>query len=201
LGSGGFGVVFRATYKGRDVAVKEPHDSDCFQRDERLRAAFMREANNLHKMYHRNVVEFVGAVTVDHHGDASYMMVTELLPESLEGFLVGMQTLGAEERRERALCIAMELAEGLAFLHSVRIVHRDIKPQNIMMDRRGSPKYIDFGLSKEKDSILPSRSSTRLAGTIDWMSPEKKRGGASTSASDVYSLGLVFMNIVTGEKP
>ena len=199
LGSGGFGVVFKALYQGKvEVAVKEPHNPSDIHSDVGLRKSFFREADNLHRLQHRNVVEFVGAVALDEDGDTCYMLVFEVLPQTLERYIKSVGSVNAEKKME----LILGMAEGLAYLHSMNIVHRDIKPLNIMIDTEGTPKYIDFGLSKEKETLQVSKASTRMAGTEGWMSPEKKMGGNSSPASDVFSFGLVAVYVLLGgQKP
>eukprot|EP00293_Proteomonas_sulcata_P000201 CAMPEP_0184326158 /NCGR_PEP_ID=MMETSP1049-20130417/142415_1 /TAXON_ID=77928 /ORGANISM="Proteomonas sulcata, Strain CCMP704" /LENGTH=563 /DNA_ID=CAMNT_0026648335 /DNA_START=185 /DNA_END=1872 /DNA_ORIENTATION=+ len=174
IGKGGFGVVFRATLTGKDgkereVAVKEPYDAS-----QDLESAFLQEAKALHRLRHRNVVKFVGGVVRDKTGDPCYMLVYEILAVTLKDHLPSLGSDGGRKRR-----LILDMAEGLAYLHSMRIVHRDIKPENIMIsstDGRETAKYIDFGLSKEWETLTTSRSKTAVVGTPGWMSPEKDFG-------------------------
>uniref|UniRef100_A0A0C3TFI3 Protein kinase domain-containing protein n=1 Tax=Guillardia theta (strain CCMP2712) TaxID=905079 RepID=A0A0C3TFI3_GUITC len=199
MGKGGFGLVFQGKYKGADVAVKEPHDPEALHEEEALKKSFFREAKNLYRLSHRNVVALVGGIVSDDCGDPCYMMVTELLPQSLQKEMEILQELDGEERCKRQDRLMIELAEGLAYLHSAGIIHKDIKSQNVMVDTSGSPKYIDFGLCKQ-EQVTTSTASTRLAGTLYWMSPERKRGGAASAKSDVYSLGLLLVYMLTMAK-
>ncbi|EKX47962.1 hypothetical protein GUITHDRAFT_68995 [Guillardia theta CCMP2712] len=202
LGSGGFAVVYRASYQGTEVAVKEPHNPRDLEGSKLMRKAFFREANNLFRIHHRNVIELVGAMVVDEEGNPCFLLVTELLRRPLTEYIEEtMKPASESERRARGHVVMLGLAEGLAYLHSMRIIHRDIKPQNIMLDDKDIPKLIDFGLSKEKEEIAHSKGSTRLAGTMSWMSPEKRRSKPTSTASDVYALGLVMMNVMTLETP
>ncbi|EKX47965.1 hypothetical protein GUITHDRAFT_61935, partial [Guillardia theta CCMP2712] len=197
LGSGGFAVVYRASYQGTEVAVKEPHNPCDLEGSKLMRKAFFREANNLFRIHHRNVIELVGAMVVDEEGNPCFLLVTELLRRPLTEYIEEtMKPASESERRARGHVVMLGLAEGLAYLHSMRIIHRDIKPQNIMLDDKDIPKLIDLGLSKEKQSMVAPVHSAG-GGTLDWMSPEKRRGEPSTTASDVYALGLVMMNVMT----
>jgi len=131
LGSGGFGIVFRALFKpGRVfVAVKEPHNTYVLDSDQALRRAFLREVDNHFKLHHRNVITLVGAIVVDDNGESCYMLVTEILFQSLHDFLKTPQAHSAISR-DQIIC---GIAEGLAYLHGMRIIHRDIKPQVFCM--------------------------------------------------------------------
>eukprot|EP00960_Hanusia_phi_P049180 759421-Hanusia_phi.AAC.2 len=196
LGKGGFGLVYRGTYRGTEVAIKEPHDPSAVHEDEEQRKSFLREADNLYQLSHRNVVELVGAVMLDEGGEPCYMLVSELLAQTLESEMERLRDLDKEEQRQRQEGIMLGLAEGLAYLHSMGIIHKDIKPQNVMIGRDLSPKYIDFGLSKV-ESVATSAASTRLAGSLYWMSPERKEGGSASAKSDVYALGLLLVYVQT----
>eukprot|EP00960_Hanusia_phi_P028883 747638-Hanusia_phi.AAC.2 len=124
------------------------------------------------------------------------MLVCELLPQTLEKEMGRLRDCGKEEQRGRQGSIMLGLAEGLAYLHSIGIIHKDIKSQNVMLGHDGTAKYIDFGVSKE-DFVASTTASTRLAGSFDWMSPERKRGAAASTQSDVYSLGLLVVYVLT----
>jgi len=194
LGSGGFATVARGKFQEQDVAVKEPHDPHVIDGDKYLKEAFYKEANILYKINHRNVVMFIGAVVKDNEGPV-YAIVTEVLAMTLD------QLLEKEVALEKKHSIIRDMFQGLAHLHSMGIVHRDMKPQNIMLDDNGVAKIIDFGLSKQREDIQMTKNSTHLAGTEWWMSPEKKKGNRSTEASDVYSAGLVAYFLLTGKIP
>mmetsp|Transcript_15669 Transcript_15669/g.35866 ORF Transcript_15669/g.35866 Transcript_15669/m.35866 type:complete len:714 (+) Transcript_15669:255-2396(+) len=194
LGSGGFATVARGKFQEQDVAVKKPHDPHAIDGDKYLKEAFYKEANILYKINHRNVVMFIGAVVKDNEGPV-YAIVTEVLAMTLD------QLLEKEVALEKKHSIIRDMFQGLAHLHSMGIVHRDMKPQNIMLDENGVAKIIDFGLSKQREDIQMTKNSTHLAGTEWWMSPEKKKGNRSTEASDVYSAGLVAYFLLTGKIP
>jgi len=127
LGDGGFGIVFAALYKpsGVLVAVKEPHNTYALDSDQALRRAFLREVDNHFKLHHLNVITLVGAIVADGDGVSCYMIVTEILCQSLHDFLKTPQAHSAISRDQ----IIRGIAEGLAYLHASRIIHRDIKPQ------------------------------------------------------------------------
>ncbi|EKX45746.1 hypothetical protein GUITHDRAFT_62151, partial [Guillardia theta CCMP2712] len=197
LGSGGFGLVFRAVYHEKDVAVKEPHNLAEFHNDSDKKKMFIREVNHLYRLKHKNVVDFIGAVAEDETGEPCYLILTELLPHKLEEYI--LTPAGRQPRvREK---LVLDMAQGLAYLHDSKIIHRDIKPQNIMVNSQGTAKLIDFGLSKQEEKSKSTSASRSCAGTKNWMAPEVNAGEASSFASDVYSLGLVAFFVVTGEVP
>ena len=124
------------------------------------------------------------------------MIITELLLESLE---VDLGNPDAQEV-QRIFAIIKDIADGLCYLHSMGIIHRDIKPQNLMRSSSGTIKIIDFGLAKIQDKLQSSNQSTRFAGTEVYMSPEKKTGKKRTDRFDVFSFGLVMYKDVNPQK-
>lgn len=124
-----------------------------------------------------------------------YMIITELLPKTLPEYLDA-----CELDSDRKTVVIQGIAEGVAYLHSMSIIHRDIKPVNIMVDGEGTPKLIDFGMSKEEE-MCASKISTQVAGPQGWMAPEKLRNEGSTIQSDVYSLGLIMYYVEIGSPP
>jgi len=198
-GHGKFGLVFKAQYtigrETRTVAVKEPHNADSFigPAGQAHHDGFLKEANLLHKLQHKNVVDFVGAI-IEHNKEPLYMLVMEVLACTMEQYMAKGDPNSA---RKRQMC--RDMSEGLAYLHGVGIIHRDIKPDNLMLNAEGTVKFIDFGLSKEKESML--LAGTILVGTKEYMSPEKLNGKPSTSASDVYAFGLVVIFVLSHQTP
>jgi tRNA A-37 threonylcarbamoyl transferase component Bud32 len=200
LGSGGFAKVFRAILKMDDgtdieVAVKAPHDVSEIHNNLDLRAAFFREVNTMSRLNHTNVVSFIGGVVMD-EGESCYMIITELLLESLQVYLGNPDA----QEVQRIFAIIKDIADGLCYLHEMGIIHRDIKPQNLMRSSSGTIKIIDFGLAKIQDTLQSAKQSTRFAGTEVYMSPEKKAGKKSTDRSDVFSFGLVMYKVVEPQK-
>ena len=207
LGSGSFGIVFKATYKGYPVAVKEPYNASTFETDSTKKRGFAREADTLNRLNHPNVVAFVGAVRYSsspgEDPEPCYWIVTERLGQTLGSYLKTAEAKDALKKYE----LSVGMAEGLAYLHLNKLIHRDVKPCNIMISEteftsKGGPipKFIDFGLSKFKED-LTSQSVSLLAGTMDWMAPEKIQGQKSTFASDVFSFGLVLAYVHTDVEP
>ena len=140
-------------------------------------------------------------MVLDEEGNPCFLLVTELLRRPLNEYIEEtMKPASESERRALGHVVMLGLAEGLAYLHSMRIIHMDIKPQNIMLDEKNNPKLIDSRVSKNRN--IPNQAlTTKVVDTQNWMSQAKRRGKPSTTASDVYALGLVMMNVMTLETP
>ena len=203
LGAGGMGEVYRARDPrlGRDVAIKAlPAD---FATDTERLARFGREARLLASLNHPNVAAIHG---MEEH-DGRKFLVLELVPgETLAARLAAGPLPVAE-----ALRIGIEIAAGLAAAHEAGVVHRDLKPGNVMVRPDGSVKVLDFGLAKTSDRASASgesRSPTislgtqtgTILGTAAYMSPEQARGRAVDERSDIFSFGCVLYECLTGRR-
>jgi TolB-like protein/tetratricopeptide (TPR) repeat protein len=202
LGSGGMGEVYRARdgRLGRDVAIKVLPEAVARNPD-RL-ARFQREARALAQLSHPAILSIFDFGT---EGETTYA-VTELLEgETLR------ERLGREQLSwRRAVEIATVLAEGLASAHGAGIVHRDLKPENIFLTRDGRVKILDFGLARiepvqsggmgtlslKPDSTLPGA----VLGTVGYMAPEQVRGEPADVRSDIFALGCVLFEMLTGKR-
>ncbi len=206
IGAGGMGEVYRATDTklGRDVAIKMLPASVA-QDPERL-ARFEREARSLAALNHPNIVT-IYAVEED---GASRFLAMELVEGETLDTLIASGSLPLSRFFE----IAVPLADALSAAHERGIVHRDLKPGNVMVTREGRVKVLDFGLAKlEAADSNPDLTNTptesradltsegQVFGTIAYMSPEQTRGGKVDARSDVFSLGVVFYQMLTGERP
>src|SRR5690348_7880125 len=193
LGAGGMGVVYRAddTRLGRVVALKFlfPH----YNLDASAKARFLREARAAAALDHPNlcVIHEVGT------GDEGWLFLAMALYEG-ETLRARLTRDGAIHVRE-ALQIARQIAEGLRAAHAAGIVHRDLKPGNVMLVPDGTVRILDFGLAKARDQSL-SESGVRF-GTVSYMSPEQVRGGNVDGRSDLWALGVVLYEMLTGRKP
>ena len=190
--SGGQGTVYRAfdPDTGQIVALKVLHrflssDSDYVER-------FRREASLASSIDHPNVVKIF---EVGQDGDQHFMAL-EFLPESLARLVEG----GGQMRLDRATEFGIQIADGLAEAHALGIVHRDIKPQNILIGADGVAKVTDFGIARS--DVMTSMTATgAVMGSPHYMSPEQSRGEDVDRRSDVYSLGCMLYQMVTGELP
>nr|DAD32128.1 TPA_asm: hypothetical protein HUJ06_010979 [Nelumbo nucifera] len=194
LGQGGFGPVYRGKLgDGREIAVKKLSQSSNQGKKE-----FMNEAKLLARVQHRNVVNLLGYCT---HG-AEKILVYEYLPrESLDKFI-----FDAERKKEldwkRRFDIISGVARGLLYLHEDSpspIIHRDIKASNILLDEKWVPKIADFGMAR----LFPedqTHVNTRVAGTNGYMAPEYLMHGRLSAKADVFSFGVVVLELISGQK-
>lgn len=196
LGSGGMGRVYLAKDEtlGRRVAIKVM--SEAFADNPEDRARFLREARSMATVDHPHVVHVYA------FGEAAGK--TYLVMEYIEG-----ETLADRIRRvgslpvEEALRIVRETVQALDNAWEQRLVHRDIKPTNILLDKRGHVRVADFGLAKpiELEDTTAASETTGVLGTPHYVSPEQARGRSVDFRSDVYSLGIVLYEMLSGERP
>ena len=191
IGSGGMADVYKAKdhVLNRLVAIKVLKQE--YSTDATFVKKFRVEAQSAAGLSHPNIVN-VYDVGED---DGVYFIVMELVQGITLKNYIDMK--GKLDIRE-ALNISVQIASGLSAAHENRIIHRDIKPQNIIMSRDGKVKVTDFGIAKVADSTTVT---TTAAGTVHYISPEQARGGYSDERSDIYSLGVTMYEMVTGRVP
>ncbi len=202
LGKGGMGEVYRArdTKLGRDVAVKVlPNE---FANDPDRLSRFQREAQLLASLNHPNILAIydVGA------NEGSPYVVSELL----EGGTLGSSLLDGPLPVRKVIDYALQLARGLAAAHSKGVVHRDLKPENVFLTRDGWVKILDFGLAKQMKSsgfggsqvptLAPATEIGAVLGTVGYMSPEQAHGLPTDHRADLFSLGAIFYEMLTGQR-
>jgi serine/threonine-protein kinase len=193
LGSGGMSTVYlaRDTTLDRPVAVKVMHREMSEQADQLER--FRQEARAVAKLSHPNVVSVIDA---GEDGGHPYIVFEYVEGETLKQRI---NRLGALDPQE-ALAYAIEIARGLTVAHARNMVHRDIKPQNVLIDAEGRAKLTDFGISRqlEQDGMT---ATGRVLGTTDYVAPEQAMGHPVDPRSDVYSLGVVLYEMLIGQVP
>jgi hypothetical protein len=194
VGRGHFGDVFKATDSRlqRFVAVKVPRTSDLTARE---RDAFLREARTAAKLRHPNIVTVHDVGTTD---EGIY-----IASEFIDGVNLADLIAGTKLAPVRAAEIAAATADALEHAHQQEVVHRDLKPRNIMLDAAGEPHLLDFGLAKQSAAEFTITSAGDILGTPAYMAPEQARGEASNAdaRTDVYALGVTLYEMLTGRRP
>jgi eukaryotic-like serine/threonine-protein kinase len=193
LGSGGMSTVYLARDEtlDRPVAVKVMHREMSEQADQLQR--FRGEARAVAKLSHPNVVAVIDAGEDRGH---PYIVFEYVEGETLKQRIARLGALDVQE----SLAYAIEVARGLMVAHARQMVHRDVKPQNVLIDPSGRAKLTDFGISRqlEQDGLT---ATGRVLGTTDYVAPEQALGRGVDPRSDVYSLGVVLYEMLTGEVP
>ncbi|PSS04737.1 Receptor-like serine/threonine-protein kinase [Actinidia chinensis var. chinensis] len=196
IGQGGFGPVYKGELPtGEHIAVKRLSRSSRQGLEE-----FENESSVIARLQHRNLVKLIGCCV---HGDERMLIYEYLQNKSLDKFIF-------EEGRKRLLLwakrfdIILGIAKGLAYLHDgsrLIVVHRDLKASNILLDREMMPKISDFGLAKILEGGDESQETTRrLIGTHGYMSPEYAMHGQFSTKSDVFSFGVLVLEIISGQR-
>ncbi|KAF3442428.1 hypothetical protein FNV43_RR16344 [Rhamnella rubrinervis] len=192
LGQGGFGSVYKGVFKDGSVAAIKVLSAESKQGIEE----FLTEINVIANIEHDNLVKLCGCCAEGNHRILVYgYLENNSLAQTLLG---GHSSIQFNWDARRRICIGV--ARGLAFLHEdvqPHIIHRDIKASNILLDKDFSPKISDFGLAK---LIPPNQThiSTRVAGTAGYLAPEYAIRGQVTRKSDIYSFGVLLLEIVSG---
>ena len=197
LGRGGMAQVFRAYHPQleRYVAIKVLR-SDLVEQDEFL-ARFRREAHAVSGLRHPNIVQ---VFDFDVQDDQHYMVMELLEGDTLRARLNEYRIRGERMPLPEILRILTEVLDGLGYAHKEGIIHRDIKPANIMLTKRGQAVLTDFGIAQIVGSTQYTVSGA-LMGTLNYMAPEQGFKGTCDERSDVYSLGIVFYEMLTGYTP
>ncbi|MEK5039595.1 Stk1 family PASTA domain-containing Ser/Thr kinase [Sporosarcina sp. FSL K6-3457] len=193
IGDGGMSKVYLAhdMILNRDVAIKVLNYD--FANEEELKRRFQREALSATSLTHPHIVDIFD---VGEEGELLYLVMEYVEGQTLKKFI---QTNGPLAPKQ-ALPIMRQLVSAISNAHHNGIVHRDIKPQNILMDAEGNLKITDFGIAMALSATAHTKTNS-VIGTVHYLSPEQARGGMATKKSDIYSLGIVFYELLTGELP
>jgi serine/threonine-protein kinase len=193
LGGGGMGVVYKAQDLKLDRFVALKFLPQQFGADEEERKRFEHEAKAASALDHNNICTIyeIGESEEDQMFIVMAYYEGETLKKKIEHGPLPI---------DQAMDIALHVAQGLSRAHEAGIIHRDIKPANIMVTNRGEVKIVDFGLAKLGGQTILTKTGTTL-GTVAYMSPEQARGESVDARTDVWSLGIVLYEMITGQRP
>ena len=191
IGSGGMSDVYKAKCQklNRLVAVKVLKEE--FSNDSSFVGSFKMEAQAAARLSHPNIVNRFGVVD---EGILHYIVMELIEGITLKSYIAKKGRLDVKE----AVGIAIQVAQGIAAAHEQQIVHRDIKPQNMIISKDGKVKVADFGIAR---AVTGQTTTVAAMGSVHYISPEQARGGYSDSRSDIYSLGITMYEMVTGYVP
>jgi serine/threonine-protein kinase len=195
LGRGGMGVVYKAidTQLDETVAIKTL-PGDVMQRSPEDLERFKREIRLARKITHRNVLR-----TYD-YGEADGVYFISM--EFVRGYTLSELEQETRELATRAaMGIARQICRGLHAAHEQGIIHRDIKPQNVLIDSKGEVKLMDFGIARVAESTEAMTQAGLIVGTPHYMSPEQVQGNTLDPRSDVYSMGILIYEMLVGRRP
>ena len=193
LGSGGMSTVYLAVDEtlDRQVAIKVLHREISDQPDQLER--FRREARAVARLSHPNLV---GVIDAGEDGGHPYIVFEYVPGQTLKKRIDEQGRLGLDE----ATAYAIEIGRGLACAHAARLIHRDVKPQNVLIDAEGRAKITDFGIARSLEAHGLTATG-RVLGTTDYVSPEQAMGQPVDARTDVYSLGVVLYEMLIGDVP
>ncbi|KAK3165427.1 hypothetical protein QOZ80_1AG0033040 [Eleusine coracana subsp. coracana] len=194
--SGAHSRLFHGIYKEQPVAVKfirQPEDEEDAELAAQLEKQFNTEVATLSRLSHPNVIKLVGACS----SPPVFCVITEFLSGgSLRAFLHKLDHKSLP--LDKIISISLDIAHGMAYVHSQGVVHRDVKPENIIFDEEGCAKIVDFGIACEEAYCDPLANDT---GTFRWMAPEMMKHKAYGRKVDVYSFGLILWEMFSGSVP
>ncbi|XP_026417664.1 receptor-like cytoplasmic kinase 176 [Papaver somniferum] len=205
LGEGGFGSVFKGWIDENTFTATKPGTGTVIavkrlnQEGLQGHREWLAEVNYLGQLYHPNLVKLIGYCAEDEHR----LLVYEFMPRgSLENHLFRRGSYFQPLSWNLRMKVALGAAKGLAFLHSAetQVIYRDFKTSNILLDSAYNAKLSDFGLAKDGPTGDKSHVSTRVMGTYGYAAPEYLATGHLTARSDIYSFGVVFLEMLSGRK-
>ena len=191
IGSGGMSDVYKARCHklNRLVAIKVLKEE--FSSDESFVSKFKMEAQAAAGLSHPNIVNVYDVID---EGSLHYIVMELIEGVTLKNYIAKRGKLDVKE----AVGISIQVAQGIAAAHERNIIHRDIKPQNMIISRDGKVKVADFGIAR---AATAQTLSSAAMGSVHYISPEQARGGYSDARSDIYSLGITMYEMLTGRLP
>lgn len=188
IGKGSFGSVYRGNYLGVDVAIKKIEKAD----DPEYLKYIDREVSMLQSIRHPFIVQFSGICV---HSTGLYIITEFVSGGDVRKLLKTNPTLSWKKK----LSISIDLAKAMLFLHSKRIIHRDLKSKNILLDEHGRIRLCDFGFARMTESKRNKHMT--MCGTEGWVAPEILLGMSYDTSCDIFSYGVVVAELITGKKP
>lgn len=193
IGSGGMSIVYKALDRklSRPVSLKVLREE--YSVDEDFRKRFIREARSVASLNHQNIV---GVYDVGQEDGINFIVMEYIAGMTLKELINKRAPFSDQE----ALGVAIQMAAGILHAHNSKIIHRDIKPQNVIVTGKGVIKVADFGIARKADSNSMTIGGTTL-GSVHYFSPEQAKGVKADQRSDLYSVGIVMYEMFTGELP
>ena len=194
IGSGGMAYVYKAVNMSnrRTVAIKILKDE--FKNDAEFLRRFSREANAILTLSHENIVRAYGAGTYD---GLPYLVMEYVEGRTLKDLIAKTGALPART----AIGITCQILDALSAAHAHGIIHRDVKPQNVIVTDKGRVKLADFGIAREAKATTVTFSGSKVLGSVHYISPEQAKGTITTEQSDLYSVGVCLYEMLTGTVP
>ena len=194
VGEGGMSVVYKAKDRllNRFVAIKilKPE----FISDQKFIDSFRRESQNAASMSHPNIVNIYD---VGREGNIHYIVMELIEGRALSDYIREQGPMAYP----KVIALSKQIASALAFAHKNHIIHRDVKPHNVMITPNGTAKITDFGIAKAVNAATIVDNTDGIVGSVHYFSPEQARGGYVDEKSDIYSLGIVMYEMLTGQVP
>ena len=194
IGQGGMGTVYRGidTQTQDSVAIKVLK-SDLVQRDPELIQRFRLEGETLRQLNHPNIVKMLGS---DEHDGVNYLVMEYVTGGSLRDVLDKEKKLSIQ----RALYVALDLADALTRAHRLQVLHRDIKPGNVLIAHDGTPRLTDFGMARVSGEPQITQDGA-IVGTMAYLAPEAFQGEAVDERTDIWAFGVMLWEMLAGQRP
>lgn len=198
IGSGGMAAVYRAQdlKLGRFVAIKMLHES--LTSDEGFLMRFQREAHSAANLTHPNVVT---VHDIGQEGHRHYIVLEYIEGDTLKQVIRDYNEAGDFMPISRVLDLTIQICHGIGYAHRANLIHCDMKPQNVLVTRDDRVKVADFGIARAISEASQHLADSQVWGTPHYFSPEQAAGEAPTAASDVYAIGVIMFEMLTGRLP